>query len=272
LIWLRCCTTENGERFEDEFEEKKGLAAFARFVGASDASTCGSRSRREKWAEQMKDRSRARELAAEFLQKGDPTGWFEALYREGEEGKSVVPWADRQGNPGLAEFWKARPQNTGGKTALVIGCGLGDDAEKLSAWGFRTTGFDISETAIRTAKMRFPESKVEYRVADLFQPPVEWQRKFDFLFEANTLQALPDSLRTAAIENIASFLKPGGSLLVIARSREASEPEGQMPWPLTREDLAEFIRAGLEEVGFENYFDNEEPPARRYRVLYSRPE
>lgn len=211
-------------------------------------------------------------MAAEFTRRGDPTGWFEALYKEGEEGESVVPWADRQGNPHLAEFWKAHPQKTEGRSALVIGCGLGDDAEQLAEWGYRTTAFDISETAIRTAKKRFPQSEVEYRVADLFQPPAEWERKFDFVFEANTVQALPVSLRSAAIEKIASFLRRGGSFLVIARGREPDEPAGEMPWPLTRAELAEFGRAVLKEESFENFFDNEDPPAQRFRVLYAKAE
>ncbi len=218
----------------------------------------------------MTDRTRARELAAEFLRKGDPTGWFEALYKEGEAGKSIVPWADRGANPGLTEFWKEHPQTTSGKKALVIACGLGDDAEQLAAWGFETTAFDISETAIRTARKRFPKSEVKYSEADLFQPPAEWERKFDFVFEANTVQALPASVRAQAIQKIAGFVGPGGKLLAIVRGRESHEPEGEMPWPLTRAELGEFVRAGLKEESFEEYFDNEEPPARRFRVLYTR--
>jgi SAM-dependent methyltransferase len=218
----------------------------------------------------MTDRTRARELAAEFLRKGDPTGWFEALYKEGEAGKSIVPWADRGANPGLTEFWKEHPQTTSGKKALVIACGLGDDAEQLAAWGFETTAFDISETAIRTARKRFPKSEVKYSEADLFQPPAEWERKFDFVFEANTVQALPASVRAQAIQKIAGFVGPGGKLLAIVRGRESHEPEGEMPWPLTRAELGEFVRAGLAEESFEEYFDNEEPPARRFRVLYTR--
>ena len=62
-------------------------------------------------------RARARELAAEFVQKGDPTGWFEVLYREGEQGKSIVPWADHKANSHLSEFWKAHPFETAGKWA-----------------------------------------------------------------------------------------------------------------------------------------------------------
>lgn len=220
----------------------------------------------------MRDRTRARELAAEFLRKDDPTGWFEELYKEGEDGKSVVPWADGEKNPHLAEFWKVHPQKTLGKSALVIGCGLGDDAEQLAEWGYRTMAFDISETAIRTARKRFPKSEVEYCVADLLDPPELWKSKFDFVLEAYTVQALPKELRSRAIEKLGSFVGPGGSLLVLARGREMDEPEGQMPWPLTRAELAEFVRAGLTEETFEEYFDTEEPPARRYRVLYARPE
>jgi SAM-dependent methyltransferase len=218
----------------------------------------------------MTDRKRARELAAEYLQKGDPTGWFEVLYKEAEQGKSIVPWADRGASLGLIEFWRTNPQATDGKKALVIACGLGDDAEQLAAWGFATTAFDISETAIRTAHTRFPQSEVDYRVADLFQPPAEWEQNFDFVLEANTVQALPKEFRAGAIERIATFVRPGGKLLAIVRGREANEPEGELPWPLTRAEMNEFVHAGLSEVAFEDYFDNEEPPARRFRGLYTR--
>jgi SAM-dependent methyltransferase len=220
----------------------------------------------------MTDRKRARELAAEFIGKGDPTGWFDVLYKEAEEGKSVVPWADRGANPGLLEFWSLHPHVAEGKKALVIASGLGDDAEQLAAWGFDTSACDISETAIQMAGKRFPQSEVNYRVADLFQPPAEWVRKFDFVFEANTVQALPAEIRAAAIQRIAGFVRPGGKLLAIVRGREPDEPQGELPWPLTRAEMNEFVRAGLTEESFEEYFDNEEPPARRFRGLYCRPE
>jgi SAM-dependent methyltransferase len=216
-------------------------------------------------------RERARELAAEFVQKGDPTGWFEVLYQEAEQGKSIVPWADGEPNSHLVEFWKAQPLETKGKSALVIASGLGDDAEQLAAWGFETTAFDISKTAIEATKRRFPRSPVEYVVADLFAPPASWSQQFDFVFESNTLQALPSELRPPAIEKIARFVKPGGLLLVIARGREKTDPEGQLPWPLTRDELGEFVRAGLAEESFEDFADPEPPWVRRFRVLYKRP-
>jgi hypothetical protein len=112
---------------------------------------------------------------------------------------------------------------------------------------------------------------VKYSVADLLEPPPEWERKFDFVFEANTVQALPVAIRTAAIRRIAAFVRPGGKLLAIVRGRRADEPLGELPWPLTRTEMNEFVRAGLSEESFEEYFDNEDPPARRFRGLYERP-
>jgi hypothetical protein len=61
-------------------------------------------------------------------------------------------------------------------------------------------------------------------------------------------------------------------LLLIARGREPSDPEGQMPWPLTRAELSAFTAVGLEELSFEDFLDLEgpaDPSVRRFRVLYT---
>jgi SAM-dependent methyltransferase len=220
----------------------------------------------------MKDRKRARELAAEFHGRDDPTGWFEALYREAEEGKSAVPWADYHPTPPLVGFWIQHPQQTAGKSALVVGSGFGDDAEQLAAWGYRTTAFDISETAIRNTRKRFPNSKVEYHAANLLDPPVRWRGQFDFVLESHTLQVLPAALRPQATKNISAFLRPGGHLLVIARHREPTDPEGQMPWPLTRAEVSAFTAHGLDEILFDLIPDVSEPEVRRFRVLFRLPQ
>src|SRR5208282_1513628 len=150
----------------------------------------------------MPDRARTRELAAEYIRKGDPLGWFEKLYQEAERGDAAIPWADLKPNPRLIDFWKAHPLETVGKRALVIGSGFGDDSEQLAAWGFKTTGFDISKTAIEATKKRFPNTPVEYVMADLFDPPPAWLRSFDFVLEIYTVQSLPAELRPKAIEAI----------------------------------------------------------------------
>jgi hypothetical protein len=217
-----------------------------------------------------RDRSRARELAAEFAQKNDPTGWFDALYRESETGATTVPWADLAPNPNLLEFWQSNPQTPTGP-ALVIGCGLGDDAEQFANWGFPTTAFDISETAVRMARQRFPHSSVNYVAANLLSPPPAWRAHFAFVFEAYTLQALPEAVRPTAAKSSAHFVAPQGHLLVIARGRDASEIAADLPWPLTRQEFSAFTNAGLKELSFEDLIDDREtPPTRRFRAFYQR--
>jgi ubiquinone/menaquinone biosynthesis C-methylase UbiE len=216
-------------------------------------------------------RKEARQLANAFLEKGDPLGWFEELYALSRSQNAVIPWADREVNPNLQEWLNRRQIDGQGKNALIIGCGLGDDAECFSGLSFETTAFDISPTAVAWCKERFPNTRVQYLVVDLFSLPDVWADRFDFVFESYTLQVIPNDLRPRAIRQIARCLKPGGRLLVIARGREEFDPRGEMPWPLARAELDAFTAQGLTETAFEDYRENAEPPVRRFRVEYQKP-
>jgi len=212
----------------------------------------------------------ARKLAREYIDRGDATGWFEALYSEAAGDPSIIPWADLKVNPGLEEWLVRRKIQGDGKKALKVGCGLGDDAERLAELGFEVTAFDIAPSAINWCRKRFPESRVIYLVRDLFHAPQEWRGAFDLVLESYTLQVLIGDLRKSAIECTSSFVAPGGTLLVIARGREIADPPGEMPWPLVRDELKEFEAQGLKEVSLERYFDQEDPPVLRFRAEYTR--
>lgn len=214
-------------------------------------------------------RATARDIAHKHLEAGDPLGWFEDLYFQADGNASIVPWADLVPNPSLVEWLNRRDFSVYGR-ALKIGSGLGDDAEELARRGYQTTAFDISETAVAWSRRRFPQSKVSSVAADLFSAPIEWRGSFDFVLESYTLQVLPPALRPDAMRCIASFLSPSGTLLVIARGREANDPAGKMPWPLTKDELVLFEARGLTKVSFEDYMDNEMPPVRRFRAAYRR--
>lgn len=214
-------------------------------------------------------RSIARKIAYKHLKAGDPLSWFEDLYSQAGDDASIIPWADLTPNPNLIDWFKRNDCAVYGK-ALKVGCGLGDDAEELARRGFETTAFDISTSAIAWCRRRFPESPVSYVVEDLFSAPAEWTAGFHFVLEAYTLQVLPPNIRSNAVRLIASFVAPGGTLLVIARGREPNEPDGKMPWPLTKDELSIFNTGGLKESSFEDYLDNEDPPVRRFRITYRR--
>lgn len=216
-------------------------------------------------------RARLKRLAADSLKTGDPTSWFEILYQSAEGNTEAIPWAHLTANSLLME-WLTRHQGAGeGKRALVVGCGLGDDAEALSGAGYAVTAFDVSAEAIAWCQRRFPDSAVQYTVADLLALPDEWHGRFDLIVEAYTLQSLPEeALRVQAADQLARCLATGGSLLVICRARDAQDERGTMPWPLTREEVMVFSRLGLQEVTLEELRDEDEPSVRRFRAHYRR--
>ena len=215
------------------------------------------------------DRTRARALAKQFVSDGRPTEWFEVLYTEAEQGLSVVPWADLRPNPNLMAWLDRNPTACGCK-ALKIGCGYGDDVEELVRRGYECTGFDVAPTAISHCHKQFPNSKARYIVADVLKSPVEWNQAFDFVLESYTLQVLPPDERARAIAQIAKFVAPQGTLLVIARGRDLSDDPGLMPWPLTIEDIRQFETVGLRRINFEDFLDQEAPPVRRFRAEFRR--
>jgi SAM-dependent methyltransferase len=217
-----------------------------------------------------KKRAIARGIAHSYLSQNDPLGWFEELYLQVVDDVSIIPWAELVPNPNLVAWLDSNQIFGAGKRAIAIGCGLGDDAEELTRRGFDTIAFDISYTAIALCHKRFPKTLVHYQTMDLFSTPKHWQAGFDFVLESYTLQVLPPELQSNAIDEIASFVKPGGMLLIISRARENTDPKGEMPWPLTRETLNEFRLRGLSESTFEDYIDNEEPPVRRFRCVYTK--
>ncbi len=217
-------------------------------------------------------RERARELARQFGRHGDATGWFEQLYAEASGDEGRIPWADLEGHPLLVEWLERHHVRGAGRRALAVGCGLGEDAEALARAGFEVTGFDVSSTAIEWCHRRFPASPARYLAADLFRLPPEFARRFDFVYEGYTLQALPPDPRALGVQCIADCVAPRGELLIVTRGRSADEDRGELPWPLLREELTAFEACGLRERSFEDLpmSGPSDRPARHFRALYAR--
>ncbi len=174
---------------------------------------------------------------------------FEELYARAGERLEAIPWASLSAHPALT-VWLDGVSPVRGQSALVVGCGLGDDAEELSRRGCSVTAFDIAPSAIARCRQRFPRSKVDYRVADLFELPGEWRAAFDLVVEIRTLQSLPVPRRGDAARAIAGPVAAGGRLFVRCLGREEGEAVAERPWPVSPGELGAFIDVGLSELEF----------------------
>ncbi len=214
-------------------------------------------------------RQRVKQLAEAAIAQAQPTAWFEKLYAAAQGNPDQVPWAKLDMHPHIRDWLTRQAVLEEQQAALVVGCGLGDDAEALQALGFQVTAFDIAPTAIAWCHQRFPDSSVDYQVGDLLAPNSAWVGAFDLVVECRDIQALPLSLRGKAIASVASLVAPGGRLLVVTRLRQTeAEPEGP-PWPLSEGELAAFGTAGLAEIQ-RSEFVSEDPTVHEAWIEYRR--
>lgn len=208
-------------------------------------------------------------LAARALRAGEPTAWFEELYAAGRCREIDMPWDRPSPLPLLQDWLQLRAWGDNRSAVVVVGCGLGIDAEYIAANGFQTTAFDISETAVRTARERYPNSSVSYCSADLLSMPSAWLRAFDLVVEIINIQALPLTLRPQAVAAVASLVTAGGTLLAVENVRQDSDPmPDRPPWPFSRTEIESFAENGLETVAIDQSIDPVRGP--RWRAEFTR--
>ncbi|MCE7995219.1 MAG: class I SAM-dependent methyltransferase [Roseivirga sp.] len=183
------------------------------------------------------------------VNENEPNDWFETLYSESNDSGNGVPWANMAPHPIFKEWIDQSSPLENEKTALVVGCGLGDDAIELEAKGFNVTAFDVSESAIALCKKRFPTSKVEFITADLIEGISDWCQKFDLVLEIFTIQALPPKYEQVLIKNIADFVSDNGQLILITEVQsEKRTYENGPPWLLNEDYIKSFEINGLKRI------------------------
>jgi SAM-dependent methyltransferase len=197
----------------------------------------------------------------------EPLVRFEEIYRNANGDAAGVPWADKAPRARLQQWLAAHPG--GGRTAIDVGCGLGDNAALIAGAGYRVTAFDHSETAVAWANERQAGRGIDFRVADLFRLPAAWSGAFDLANETYNLQALPLELRAEAARSIAALVASGGTLLVLARLRDEGEAVVGPPVPVTLAELRTFETTGLEADAPEVFTD--ERQIRHVQAVYRRP-
>lgn len=197
------------------------------------------------------------------------TAWFETLYKECNEDTTKIPWAKLKPNDALIYYLNNNGENKG--KALVIGCGLGDDAKALHDAGYDTLAIDISKSALEWAQKRFNDTSISFEEHSILQMPEHYQNHFDLVFEALTIQSLPVKYRNEMIEAISQTLTPGGKLLVVAHGKKKDERFDGPPWPLYEEELKAFSEYGLKELSFETFEEPSPIASMRFIALFEMP-
>ncbi|WP_120004968.1 class I SAM-dependent methyltransferase [Nesterenkonia muleiensis] len=115
-------------------------------------------------------------------------------------------------------------------TALDAGCGAGTEALWLAERGWQVTGADISATALTTAQARTADAGIAGRIEWVEADLARWQpkRQWDLVI---TNYAHPETGQLALYQRIASWVVPGGSLLIVGHlhgdeHRGHAHPEG----------------------------------------------
>jgi len=188
--------------------------------------------------------------------------WFDGLYKENKKNHENIPWARQAVNPLLQSYLDDEKVHQG--KALVIGCGLGDDAMALAEAGYEVTAIDVSQTALDLAQARFPDTNITFKKQDIF----EYASQFDFVFEAFTLQSLPVEFREKMVKAVVNTIAKGGKLLLVAHKRE--EIFDGPPWPLTQEEVDLFKEEGLTELSHTLHTEESKISNTRFRVLYKK--
>jgi len=190
--------------------------------------------------------------------------WFDGLYKENKESQENIPWARQVVNPLLQSYIDEEVTHKG--KALVIGCGLGNDARALEVAGYAVLAIDVSQTALDLAQERFFDSTIVFEKQDIFDMPQKYHEHFDFVFEAFTIQSLPVEFRGKMICAISETVANHGKLLLVAHKRE--EDFDGPPWPLEVNEVDLFKSEGLTELLHEIHTEESKISNTRFRVLY----
>ena len=156
---------------------------------------------------------------------------FDGMYAEAGRDDTAVPW-QHAGSRQVVARWLQSYEAVPHARALVVAAGLGDDAAALARLGLDVVAFDLSESAVEWARERHAGLPVSWSVADLLDPPDEWVGAFDLVLEVFTVQSVPPERQEEAARAIASFLAPGGLLVLVAVVGEPGAVPAGPPWPL----------------------------------------
>ena len=150
-------------------------------------------------------------MSAAASQAGGPSV---AFWQERFESQRT-PWDRGAVNPALAPLLAQGVLPLGARV-LVPGCGAGYEVVQLAAQGFRPVAVDYAPAAVGLTRARLAQAGLDAEVieADL----LDWapSAPVDAIWDQTCLCALHPDLWVAYAQRLASWLAPGGTLMLLA--------------------------------------------------------
>lgn len=142
-----------------------------------------------------------------------------------------TPWDRGAVNPALAPLLAQGVLPLGARV-LVPGCGAGYEVVQLAAQGFRPVAVDYAPAAVGLTRARLAQAGLDAEVieADL----LDWapSAPVDAIWDQTCLCALHPDLWVAYAQRLASWLAPGGTLMLLAVQIERDgRREGRIEGP-----------------------------------------
>lgn len=176
---------------------------------------------------------RSNEFAAQVTA---PDFWVQA-YRDGRDG-----WELGGPSPGLVgERERVLDMFKPGAKILVPGAGRGHDAEWLSSLGFQVTAIDFAPDAEQAFRARYPQSRVNFVRADVFEYCAHLGQTVDGIYERTFFCAIRPEQRRTWIQLAWRCLRPQAIYfgLFFLRSSPGGPPYGLTQWELRQYALEE---------------------------------
>jgi SAM-dependent methyltransferase len=187
----------------------------------------------------------------------DPTRW-DQHYKTGD-----TPWETGQPSSELqrvlaeAAILPCR--------ALELGCGTGASAVWLAQRGFDVTALDLSTLAIDRARQKAHAAgeRVNFLVADVFNPPTELIGPFDFFFDRGCYHVVRREDVTAYLETLRRLTHSG--VLGLVLTGNAREPHEPGPPVVTEEQIRAELGTLFDVVRLREFrFDQVEASGNRF--------
>ncbi|MDP7032904.1 MAG: methyltransferase domain-containing protein [Planctomycetota bacterium] len=146
-----------------------------------------------------------------------PERWND-LYADGS-----LPWDKGGPSPPLVRF--LAEQSMAPARILVPGCGRGHEAVHLDQDGHDVVAIDFAPLATVHAQKTYPDSTVDWRVADFFTF-LDTGERFDVCVEHTLFCAIDPKRRDEYVEAVLRLLRPGGSLIGVfyAHGKDGGPP------------------------------------------------